>query len=388
MTTLDDLIVQETKDTILARGLGFATTLGVPVTSWQVGDPTEALFHFVAEILETVEEVAANYTKSAFLDIAAEDSTLYDWLVIVADQVYGYTASAATYSTCTVRLTNGGGGLYVFDPGDVTVKDSTTGTTFHNTTGGTLASGPATTLDLTFVADTAGTDGSSGIGDIDTMVTTYLGVTCANTTVALGVDAESAASIVDGCRAKLGSLSPNGPADAYAYVALNSELTTSTVATKVRVTGDSATGNVSIVVASDAGTVGGGDLTLIQAAIDEWATPLCVTATVTSATGVTIPVTYEISAYTSWGLTDAEVEQAVEDSLAAWFADRPIGGDIIPPATVGLIQVNMLEAAIRETSNKIIAVSVTAPATYTTLTASQVAVLGTCTATIDWVDDP
>ena len=126
MTTITDLVVVKTKSAIYAAGLAIATGLGIPVTTWEAGDPTRSLFHFISEEIAALEQVFLGFCKSAFLDYAAADSTLYEWLVIVAAQQYGYTAQTATYATATVRLSNSTGGIYSFDLGNITVKNSIT----------------------------------------------------------------------------------------------------------------------------------------------------------------------------------------------------------------------------------------------------------------------
>lgn len=387
MTTLADIVVAKTKDVLLSAALSVASSLGVPVTNWQVGEPSEALFQFVSEEIAALEQAFLGFCKSAFLDYAAADSTLYKWLVIKAEQDFGYIAKTATYATCTVLLTNSKGGIYQFDPGDITVKNSATGATYHNSSGGTLLGN--STLSLTFVADVAGPAGSSAAGAVDTMVTTYLGVTCASTTAAVGSDEETALSIVAGCRAKLGRMTNGGPRDAYVSVALDSSLTGTEVVTRARATGDSSTGVVNVLVAAQSGTVGTSDLTLVQSAIDEYATPLCVSAIVQSASPVVINIDYTVAAYKSWGVTASQVEALIQTSLADWVSSRPVGGDIIPPATTGTVAINMLEAAIRKVSDKIAYVKVNSPTSAVPIAMNQFPVLGAVTSSGgQWLEDP
>ena len=389
MTTLADLVVQETKAAIYGVALSVATALGLPVTSWETGDPTRSLYHHLSEILSGWEVRAAGYVASGFLDLCAADDTLYDWLVLLAEQVYGYAASEATNSTCTVRLSNAGGGYYPIGVGEVTFKDSTTGVTFHNTTAGLLDSGPGTTLDLDFVCDTAGSDGSSAIGDVDTMVTTLLDVTCTNTTAAVGVDEEPASSIVDGCRAKLGALSPNGPADAYNSVVRNSTLTGTTGITRSRTIADSTTGVVTVYVAGPSGAVSGPDLVLAQSAIEQWATPLCITPTATNCANLTIAVTYSLTLYSSVGKSDTEAKAEVAAAILAALKTRPIGGDIIPPATTGKLYHAWLLSVIRGVyPDHAFLATLTAPAGDTSMALNQVATLGVVTPTVTFVADP
>jgi hypothetical protein len=457
---LAQLIVAETAEVILQKALDIATTLGLPVTSWAAGDPTRSDYHVLAETLSYVEELAANYAAAGFLDLAADldDST---WLKATAQQQYGYVAEEATFATCTCQFSNTQGSLYEVDAGDITVKNSTTGKTYHTTSGGTLQPGPvsctftdvgdlvtatahglanddtvifetivSTTgivvdttywvvnkaantfqvaatqggaalalttdgtgtygskLEMTVVADESGSDSGASIGEIDTMVTTLLGVTVANTTAAVGLDEESTASIVDGARNKLAALSPNGPADAYDYVAKNSTLTGTTAVTRTRTVADSATGDVTVYLAGPAGAVGAADVTLVEAAITTWAAPLCITPTVTNATNVTVAITYELWIYESVGLSQADVETGVEAALDAMFSTRAIGGDVV--SGTGKLYHSLIESTIRNAyPDDVFNVAVTVPAGDTTLTIGQVATKGTITVTaINFIEVP
>jgi len=384
LLALTTLLYEATKAEIYAKALEVADTLGLPVTSWSPGDPTRSLYHVLSEELETVEEIVSNYVASGFLDWATGD-----WLTLLANQVFRAERTAATYATTTVTLTNGGGGYFGgIEAGDITFKNSLTGATYTNTSGGDLLSGPGTTLDVTVVADEAGSDGSAGATEIDTLVTTYNGVTCSNATAATGVDEESDAALRIRCRAKLGSLSPNGPADAYDYVATTSELTGTTNVTRSRTDGDSTTGDVDVYLAGPSGAVAGPDVTLVESAILTYATPQCITPNVVSATAVSIAVTYQLWLYEAVGETTATIKVAVAAALAALFAAEPIGGDIIttPP---GSFYKELIEATILKVyPNHAFRVSVAAPAGDTSLTISQVATLGTVTPTVTLVSDP
>lgn len=377
MPTLASLLIEETKAEIYARGLAVATALGLPVTSWVAGDPTRSLYHYVAEVLSTLESMAAGFVGSGFLDYATGD-----WLTLLADQIYNVQRVEATYASTTVRLANTGGGIFVIAPGDVVVKNSTTGKTYTNIDGGTLLGSPLN-LDLVFTADESGSASSADATDIDTMVTTLLGVTCSNPTAALGLDEEADTSVRERCRAKLGTLSATGPRDAYDSVVRDSTLTGNTEITRSRTVADSVTGDVTTYVAGASGAVSGAAVTAAQAAVEEWATPLCITPAVSNCSSVTIAVTYSLWLYTSVGETTATIEAAVEAALEELFAVRPIGGDIIAPATTGKIYKSLIESTIRGVyPNHAFRVSVSAPAGDTSLGINEVAALGVVTPTV------
>jgi uncharacterized phage protein gp47/JayE len=378
LTTLAALLVQETKAQIYTRGLAVATSLGLPTTSWVAGDPTRSLYYFLAEVLSALEVNVAGFVASGFLDYATGD-----WLTLLADQTFNVQRIDATFAETPVTLTNTAGGLYVITPGDVTVKSSTSGKTYTNASGGTLASGSGHTLTLDFVADESGAASSAIAGAIDTLVTGLPGVTCSNATAAVGIDEESDANLRARCRAKLGALSPNGPRDAYDYVVRTPSLAGTSAINRSRTIADGATGHVTTYVAGPSGAVGGSDVDAAQAAVENWAAPLCVTPTVVNCTALPVDITYEVWLYASVGATDAAIKTQHATDLAAMFAARPIGGDIIAPATTGALYVSLIAATLRASyPDQTFRVAVTLPTGDVALAINQVPSVGTISATI------
>lgn len=382
MTTLslESLLSKETKESIYETALEIARDLSLPVSSWQPGDPTRSLYHLEAEILEAVETIVSGFIRSAFKDYAAED-----WLTVLADQVYGITRTAATYASGSVTLTNARGAVYTIEAGDLTVSSSLSGTTYHNTSGGTLSA--LGTLALDFVADTVGSDGSAGATEIDTMVTTLLGVTCSNAAAFVGIDAQSDESLREQCEAFRGSLSPNGPAEAYDYVARSTELT-GVSGVRSRVFEDSTSGEVTTYLAGPSGPLSADNRNAIEEAIVTYAVPLGITPTVLNATAVTQAITYEVWVYASVNEEEATIEAAIETALETMVTARKIGGDIIPPASSGYLYRSLIESTIRGVyPNHTFRVSVSLPASDLALANNEVAVLGTVTGTVHLVTE-
>lgn len=373
------LFVQETVAKWYARGIEVAQALGLSTTSWRDGDPTPTAFYFVAEALGSLEGVRAEQVKASFLSsavTAAKASGDSTWLKILASEVYGVTAVEATYASPSATLTNTGTRLYVIEPGDVTVRSSTSGKTFHNTTSATLTpagttqvsdtEGPAVTLD--FVADEAGSDSSVDVDEIDELVSTLLNVSVTASTKALATDEQSPDAIAEQCRATLGALSPNGPPDAYEYVVRNSDLTGVTDITRANTVDDSDTGDVTVYVAGPSGAVAGASITAAQTAVETWATPNCITPTVLNATGVTIAVTATITGDD----IPADFAATIGDALDAKFSTFEIGEDVYTSAII---------AAIHDAVPEIKSVTLTLPAATVTIDADEVPVLGTVTIT-------
>lgn len=378
LVSLASLLVQETKSQIYARGIAVAKSLGLDTTSWVTGDPTRSYYHFLSEVLEIVEKNVAGFVASGFLDYATGD-----WLTLLAKQVFNVDRTEGTYASCTIELTNSGGGLYVIAAGDITVRSSANGKTYRNTTAGTLESGAGKKVSLTFVADESGSASTASISTITTMVTNLIGVTCSNTTAAIGVDQEKDDALRDRCRAKLGMLSPNGPRDAYNYVVRSSALTGVTDITRARTVGDSTTGNVTTYVAGSIGMVAAASVTAALDAVTKWAAPICITPTVSNVTEVTVNVTYQVWLYSSVGVTTTDIAIKIAADLQAMFSARPIGGDIISPASTGSLYHSLIESTIKASyPDHTFRVLVTAPAGDTALAISSVAKLGAITPTV------
>lgn len=389
---LSNLVVAATEAEILATALGVAEAAGLDVTSWRAGDPTRSLYLVEAKLLAKLEEIAVLFAAGGFLDyiaeLAATNAKAKLWLRVLAYQQFGVDVPEATYATTSVVLTNPEGGLYEIEAGDLTFKNSATGKTYRNTTGGTLASGPGTTLTVTVVADEAGSDSSALAGEIDDLVTTLGDVTCTNPAAAVGDDEQDPATTVQQCRDKQGILSPNGPADAYAYIARSPSFTGTTAVTRSRVFGDKDTGDVTLIVASPTGPVPGPDVALVEVAILKWAVAICDTPEVQSAAGVTVSPTYTLWLYKSVNKSEAEVKAAVGDAFAELCRTRPIGGDVIPPARTGALYAEKIKSTIANVfPASTFRVALTSPGD-TALANNEVPVAGTLTGTIIFVADP
>jgi hypothetical protein len=366
MASLLSLITEETKEVIYQKALDLAATLGLPVTSWQPGDPTRSLYHILATKLATLDSVVSSYVQSGFLDYASED-----WLTILAEQVYGVERVEATYATSTVVLTNSGGGVYPVSAGEIVLRDSLTGKTYHNTNAGTIAA--SSTFSVDAVADEAGSDSNAGVNEIDELVTTFLGVVVTSSTAAIGLDEESDSSLKDRCRASLGKLSPNGPALAYDAVATDPDLTGTVNVTKTQVIEDAVNGSVQVYVAGSSGTVGSGDVTLVTNAILEYATPICIQPTVTAASEVQVDIVYTLKCYSTVNLTSGQIESAVDDALETMFAELAIGGD------EGELTRAKIQSTIFNAVTSVYEVTVSLPVANVALADGEVATKGTIT---------
>lgn len=380
MTTLAELTTPLTVEQVRAAVYAAVEARGIDTSTWKPGAPTRTIIAGVSIVVAAASRLQAALASGGFLELAEGD-----WLTLVARHVYGVERDLGSFASGEVTLTNAGGGVYSGDAGDLVFSCSSgdaEGKTYRNTAAYSLAA-----LGTTVVAIEAvelGSDSTAGAGEIDTLETALIGVTCSNAAALVGTDEEGDAALRQRCRDKLGSLSPNGPKDAYAYVARTTEDADGQTlgVTRTRTVADGA-GGIAVYVASAGGAVTAPNVALIQAATDELAEPLAVTATVASAVPVTIAVTYELWVRESIGRTTEQIEGAIEDAIDELFGATPIGGDLISGELTGRMYKQAIEGAITAAvgAHYLVDLDVTAPAGDTDLDEGEVPARGTVTVT-------
>jgi uncharacterized phage protein gp47/JayE len=385
--SIDDLTTPLTTDEVKASIYSVLAQVGTATTNWKPGAVVRTLITACAILIAALSRLMASIARSGFIEYASGR-----WLTLVALYVYGVTRIEATFASGVVTLTNTGGGSFNLDPGDLVVYNPTSGATYVNTAA--IVLGPLATLnDVPILAQEAGSGSTSFAGEITGFQTPLLNVTVTNPAALVGVDEETDPALRARCYAKLGSLSSNGPRDAYNYWARSAvRLDGSPIGvTRTRVVTTSAAGTVDVYVATATGGVTGTannpatDLGAIHDTIQRKAVPLSVTETTYSATPITVPVTYEAWLYNDSGLTEQQIRDAVAAELAAHFPEIPIGGDVIPPDSGKVLRAD-LEGVIRRAHHgdqhlKIKKVAITAPAADVSLASNEVPVLGAVTAT-------
>lgn len=324
------LLVRQTADEIFAAALELAAAIGLPVTTWRAGDPTRTQLRTQANKLAALDEVRLEYARSAFLSTATGDM-----LTLRASDVYNVPRDDETFATPTITVDNAGGGYYEVDARGLVFSSSVTGATYVNQSAVTIE--PLQTgVEILLIAEVGGSAGTCAADEIDTIVSPALeGVEIVSNTASTATDAQSDEGLVEECLASLGALSPNGPADAYEYVARNSDLTGVTGITRAFSSGESADGTVTVYVGTATAAVATPELADIQAAIDMWAQPLCTDATVESMTPITLTATFTITPAAP-GAQDA-IESAIEAYYASWdYANT--GGLVARDALAALVR--------------------------------------------------
>ena len=384
MTVLSDLTTPLTVDEIKTAIYDTIAARGVDTTAWKPGSVVRTMIAGVAIVLAAMSALIALIAASGFLALSEGP-----WLTLVARYVYATERITGTFATGTITIDNASGSIYAIAVGDLVVQNSTTGATYRNTAVinvGSLETGVSAAIQ----ADVIGTDGNAGAGDIDTLVTSYLGLRVTNAAALVGTDDETDPALRTRAAEKTGALSPNGPRDAYSYFAKSAVRAADGVAigvTRVKVTPDG-TGNVTVIVANASGPVTGTsnnpatDLGAVHLAMEENAVPLGITLFTESADALTIAVTGTLWVKETLSLTDTEIEDAVTDRLTAALSTMPIGGVVISPAA-GKVYLQAIEAEISEAvTGYLVDLDVTLPAGDITPATDEAPVMGTLTLTI------
>lgn len=378
---LDDLVKPVTEQEIENSIYQVLGTLGLNTTTWKAGAVVRTITTGFSIVLSSFSALQSLIAKSGYLELSEGD-----WLTVVAHYVYGVDRYPATFATGFVTLTNAAGGVYDFDPEDLIFLNPATNKTFRNTAPVSIPAGtsgtPSTVPNVPILAVEAGSGSTSIPGGISIMVTTVTGVTVANPSAVVGQDAETDAALRARCSAKLGSLSPMGPWDAYTYAVRNAtrEDGTNLGITRTRITKDGY-GHVTVYVATPSGGLTPEDLAIANTAIQNNAEPLCVDATAQSASPVTIAVTYELWMYNTSGQTTEQIKAVIGTRLTEWFPLQPIGGNVIA-GDPGKIFVDKIRAVIGDAFPEIFHVLVTVPAADVVMAVSDVATAGIIAGTI------
>jgi hypothetical protein len=350
------------------------TKVGVAVTNWKTSGSLRVTIAAIATVIASVTSIIAMIASAAYLDYAT--GVYLTWL---AYYVYGVTRIDATFASGTVTLTNGGGGSFSFAAGDVTVQNPITGATYTITQAFSLTpvgTTGATVANLSIQATASGSASTSAAGAISAIVTSILGVTCTNPAAVVGVDAESDPDLVTRCRDKLGSLSPNGPAGAYSFVAkgttdangINQGIT------RVQVSPSSHVGQVTAYLATSSGAANSTAVSLVNAAFLTLAQPLGITASGVAATEVPVSISYIALSDGTSMLSTAQLQANVATALGNLFATWPVGGKIDGIGNTWLF-LDSIRAAIRSADPSIFSVQLTSPTGDVALAIGQVATL-------------
>ncbi len=369
---ISDLITPEDQAEVLATLLATSALLGAPTTSWQEGAPILTMLSTAAQKMADYTTLATEITKGGFGELLPSDAWADRWALSRFDVTRVPASPATTLATFTCAAS---AAALTYAAGQIIVAHTTTNATYRNTVPVTL--GPSLTVaGMAIAADVPGIVGSAAPGTITVMVSALIGVTVTNPASALGSDAETTPALVKRARSKLGALSPNGAKDAYNFIATSPDFSvTSEPITRTSTVGSPTSPAISVYLATATGAPTGGDVAIVQAAIDAGPEPWGATATAVAATPHVIAITYQ-----SWikgsQLTTAQIEAAQALALATFFSTLDLGGYVIPPDT-GDVYVETIAQVIASAVVGTQRVVVSLPAAAVALAPNEVATLGT-----------
>ena len=365
--TFDELMVPITRDQFVASMLQILADLGLPTTAWQELSEIREFIYATANSDAILSDSITPAARAGLLDYAEGQ-----WLTLTADQEYGVERILSTFATGPIRLTESDGDPHTFAPGDVRVLNETTGKTYTNTEGGTLAA--SGTLDIAFQADEPGSESDLVTGNVLSLITAIPGVTPSRIADLLGQDEETDQAVRDRCRDSMAKASPNGPAAAYDYYAKSAVRPDGTAVGVTRTKRVEANATVTLYCADADGGISAPDVDIVQDIIDLNVVPTGFTAIVAPATTLAISLAFTLSRSPSATASEASLETLVNAAIASYFASIPVGGD--PALSFQGVFVSTLVQRIRNAcGSNVVDVVVTAPAADVALTSAQVPVI-------------
>jgi hypothetical protein len=366
----------------------------LPTTSWQSGAVIRTIIAVMSQVIAIKSEVEVEISKAGFGDLASPD-----WATIFAQAIYDVVRVLAEPATGFITITNTSISVITKNPGELIVAQDESGAhpgvTYRNQD--TIVIPALGTLtDVAIASDISGTQADASPNTVKVLVNSIVGVTVTNPDPVLGADDEITSALITRTRAKLASLSPLGPKDAYNYVvttpfssfppiAGQSIADAASPITRSNTVSDPTTGFLTVYVANAEGAPISGDIDLAQDAVDKWAEPICDTATVVAASELTIDVTYEVNLQSS--MTSAQIESLISLALSTYFAMLPIGGVVIPSVDPdnGYVFKEPITQIIHDSVPGVKLVSLSLPSTDTLVASNEVPVLGVVTPTINFL---
>lgn len=376
MSTLDDLLQPVTYDEAKASIYEVISITGVDVTSWKPGAPTRTLVAAVAIIFVACSTLIALIAGAGYLEIARGT-----WLTFLAQYFFGLTRDPATAGTCTVRLTNSGGGVYTWDPGDLVLLNPDTGKSYRNVLLVNL--GATTFVEFDVFSAEVGSASTSTVGTIVQLETAYDGVSVTNLTSCISTDAELDSNLIVRCQEVRAAKSPFGPHEIYSKTAREAKRSdgTPTQVTRTRIVKDGY-GTVYVYCATATGAATGDpfdaatDLGAIQLALLKYAAPLGVTVIARAAGVHVIDISYTAYLKDTAGVTSAQAGALLNSALGTFAAKTPVGGLKIDEAQGGFFLDGLRAEMGAAIPDQVLHVNFTLPADDVYLNAGDVPTIG------------
>lgn len=325
--TVEQLTTAPTADELFDQMILWLVNQGLPADKWRPNGVARSILRAVATVFVLLAGVITLVNGGGFLETARGD-----FLTLLARYVYGVERVTATFASGTANLTNSGGGVYTWQPGELVIRNSVTRKLYRNTLIFSLNPGE-TDKPCTVEALEIGTASNAGSGQVTELAITAAGVTVTNPAPIVGIDDQLDDALRAECLARLGALSMLGPRGAYAYAVQSAKNAGVPVSVNRWVISPaSSNGTVSIRVASPSGPATVGDVAAIKTRIEEVARPDVVKVDLDTVSTLTYTATLTVWARFSEGLTEDAIRVPVLAALADYGARYAIGGIRKPPS--------------------------------------------------------
>ncbi len=338
MLPIDSLIRGYTPEEAFELGLSTLESVGIPARLWREGGTARSIVGALATVGSMASQIVAGGIRGNFLEWSESD-----WLTLLAWYVYKVARTPATFAAGKVTLTNTGGGSFTQAADTIFVRCSRTKARLRVSQAFTLA--PLASIEVSASAVESGSASSVGPGEIDEFETPLARVTVSNTASLVGADPQSDASLRLDCLARLATLSPNGPRDAY-VLACTKALMPGDVPvsiSRVAVLPPNGSTLVRIVLATPSGTPSGAELTACRANIEKLARTDSDTVEVLGA--ATVLITRKMIVWSRGGSADV-IKPAANATLAKLTSEYPIGGFTKTPGGQGYLFADRIKGAI------------------------------------------
>lgn len=378
--SLTDLVTMIAQSDVVATVKATAATLGLLPSDWLSGDPEDTL---AQALTQTFTDFWNTYCYTAIRG-GWLDTAKGKWLDWTGNNVFNTARNPATAAAGNWTGT-ATGPVGPYSIGDVVFECLDTGVTYTNSAPFSMVNGD--TLDIALVADIIGSGGNAAPTRV-VLQHTVVGLAGSNSGPIAGADVELDAPYAARCRLSYFALSPNGPGDAFRYVATSAKVNGGVSGVRTKVSPWSTTGVVTQILAGPAGALPGGDFSTVSAAVQKQVVVDVGTYTPVNATNHAIGIKFTAYTRSADGIDPTKALARVTTALGLFFPTLPIEGDIIPPATLGIVSREGLASKIQDAindldgdgtpdTNSCFKVNLISPAADVVINAQEVPVLGT-----------
>lgn len=355
MITLADLLESPDEAEITALIVEYLSGLGFAAQSWHDGSWQKHIVQLGARVGAGVASAVAKVAASGFIRLAPTEN----WVELVADEVYGTEREPATNTEGVMLLTSSAGAPSHSIDENIQIADAATApaNTFRVAAGTSETLSPGGSLEISVVAEVAGTAANIASGTALYLWTPLVGVTVTNPTpsgepswiTTPGTDQESADRLRERARGQWDVLSYAAGDGAYRLWAFEAEPSITDVL--VKADNPLGPGTVEVILRSITGTVAAPEIEAVRAYIygetdGVGRRPLNDIVTVRSAVlaGRSFELTVSVDS-ASQEVTDAA---AIEQVIVDYCRNAPTGGYIVPPIALGRLIGSEIVALIHE----------------------------------------